>query len=29
MPMAENGFTATIAAFATGSMARRGIEPAI
>ena len=29
MPMAENGFAATIAAFAAGSMARRGIEPAI
>jgi putative oxidoreductase len=29
MPMAENGFTATIAAFAAGSMARRGIEPAL
>jgi putative oxidoreductase len=29
MPMAEKGFTATIGAFATGSMARRGIEPAI
>jgi putative oxidoreductase len=29
MPMAEKGFTATIEAFATGSMARRGIEPAI
>jgi putative oxidoreductase len=29
MPMAEKGFAATIAAFAAGSMARRGIEPAI
>jgi putative oxidoreductase len=29
MPMAEKGFTATIEAFAAGSMARRGIEPAI
>ena len=29
MPMAENGFSATIGAFATGSMARRGIEPAL
>jgi putative oxidoreductase len=29
MPMAEKGFTATIEAFATGSMARRGIEPAL
>ena len=29
MPMTENGFSATIAAFATGSMARRGIEPAM
>ena len=29
MPMMEKGFTATIAAFATGSLARRGIEPAI
>src|SRR3954468_5143661 len=29
MPMAEKGFTATITAFATGSMARRGIEPAL
>ena len=29
MPMAERGFAATIEAFATGSMARRGIEPAI
>jgi putative oxidoreductase len=28
-PMAEKGFTATIEAFAAGSMARRGIEPAI
>ena len=28
MPMAEKGFIATIEAFATGSMARRGIEPA-
>jgi putative oxidoreductase len=27
--MAEKGFSATIAAFAAGSMARRGIEPAI
>jgi len=26
--MAENGFAATIGAFAAGSMARRGIEPA-
>ena len=29
MPMAEKGFAATIAAFATGSLARRGIEPAL
>jgi putative oxidoreductase len=29
MPMAEKGFTATIDAFAAGSMARRGIEPAL
>ena len=29
MPMAEKGFSATIQAFAAGSMARRGIEPAI
>jgi putative oxidoreductase len=29
MPMAEKGFTATIEAFAFGSMARRGIEPAL
>src|SRR5262249_44208818 len=29
MPMAEKGFAATIDAFAVGSMARRGIEPAI
>src|SRR5258708_25430872 len=29
MPMAEKGFAATIDAFAPGSMARRGIEPAI
>ena len=29
MPMAQQGFAATIGAFATGSMARRGIEPAI
>src|SRR5256886_13811501 len=29
MPMAEKGFAATIDAFAAGSMARRGIEPAI
>jgi putative oxidoreductase len=29
MPMAEKGFAATIEAFAAGSMARRGIEPAI
>jgi putative oxidoreductase len=29
MPMAENGFSATIEAFATGSLARRGIEPAL
>jgi putative oxidoreductase len=28
-PMAEKGFTATIEAFAAGSMARRGIEPAL
>ena len=28
MPMAENGFAATIGAFAAGSMARRGIAPA-
>src|SRR5215472_13061859 len=29
MPMAEKGFAATIDAFAAGSMARRGIEPAL
>jgi putative oxidoreductase len=29
MPMAEKGFAAVIGAFATGSMARRGIEPAL
>src|SRR5262245_39085160 len=29
MPMAEMGFAATIDAFAQGSMARRGIEPAL
>ena len=29
MPMSEKGITATIEAFAAGSMARRGIEPAI
>src|SRR4051812_41288253 len=29
MPMAEKGFAATIEAFATGSLARRGIEPAL
>ena len=29
LPMAEKGFSATIGAFASGSMARRGIEPAI
>ena len=29
MPMAEKGFAATIDAFAQGSMARRGIEPAL
>src|SRR5437764_2491488 len=29
MPMMERGFTATITAFAAGSLARRGIEPAI
>jgi putative oxidoreductase len=29
LPMAEKGFSGTIAAFAAGSMARRGIEPAI
>jgi putative oxidoreductase len=29
MPMFTNGFTATIATFAAGSMARRGIEPAM
>src|SRR6476469_5736101 len=29
MPMAEKGFTGTIEAFAAGSMARRGIEPAM
>lgn len=29
MPMAEKGFAATIDAFAVGSMARRGIEPAV
>jgi putative oxidoreductase len=28
-PMAEKGFAATIAAFASGSLARRGIEPAL
>ena len=27
LPMAEKGFSATIEAFAAGSMARRGIEP--
>src|ERR1700730_10245110 len=29
MPMTEKGFTATIGAFAAGSMARRGIEPSL
>jgi len=29
LPMAEKGFSATVGAFASGSMARRGIEPAI
>src|SRR5882762_4017864 len=29
MPMTERGLAATIEAFAAGSMARRGIEPAI
>src|SRR3978361_889285 len=29
MPMAEKGFPATIEAFAAGTMARRGIEPAL
>jgi putative oxidoreductase len=29
LPMTEKGFTATIEAFAAGSMARRGIEPAM
>ena len=29
MPMAEKGLAATIAAFAAGSMARRGLEPAL
>lgn len=29
MPMGQRGFAAVIQAFATGSMARRGIEPAI
>ena len=29
MPVAQKGLTATVAAFAAGSMARRGIEPAI
>src|ERR1700741_3086133 len=29
MPMAEKGFAATIAAFASGSMARRGLEAAL
>jgi putative oxidoreductase len=29
LPMAEKGFSATVSAFASGSMARRGIEPAI
>ncbi len=29
MPMTERGFAATIEAFAAGSLARRGIEPAI
>jgi putative oxidoreductase len=29
MPMFTNGFTATITTFAAGSMARRGIEPAM
>jgi len=29
MPAAEKGLAATVAAFAAGSMARRGIEPAV
>ena len=29
MPMAEKGFTATIEAFAAGSLARRGIDPSV
>jgi putative oxidoreductase len=29
MPMAEKGLTATIEAFAAGSLARRGIEPSV
>jgi putative oxidoreductase len=29
LPMAEKGFTATIEAFAAGSLARRGIEPSV
>src|SRR5258706_14880161 len=29
MPMTEQGLAATVGAFAAGSMARRGIEPAI
>src|SRR6266508_4484035 len=29
MPMAEKGFTATIEAFAAGSLTRRGIEPSV
>src|SRR5437870_11943956 len=29
MPMAEEGFAASIDAFAAGSMARRGLEPAL
>ena len=29
LPMAEKGFSATIEAFAAGSMARLGIEPAL
>jgi putative oxidoreductase len=29
LPMGEKGFAATIGAFASGSMARRGIEPAL
>src|SRR5256885_1949486 len=29
MPMAEKGLTATVEAFAAGSLARRGIEPSV